>query len=115
MLLFADSAAAPVVERWLRRIPVGADQLIEAGGHGFGHEAVAEQGHAIADHNGAKARLYGSLDEDAIARNQLGVRGGEHKNGNVAVLHKQEFFIAREVGYRGLERDETLSADLDHN
>src|ERR1035441_1181342 len=84
-------------------VVLGTDQLIEGGGHGFGQVAVAEQGDIVADHDGAKAHLRRSPNQDAIAGKQLDRGGGEYKNGLVALLHEQEIVMARKVCNRSLK------------
>ena len=86
-------------------VVLGANQLVVAGGHGFGQGAMLKQGHAVADHDGVEAVPRRSPHQHAITGRQFGVQGNQHKNGRISILHKQRPRIPAEVGDGGFEDD----------
>ena len=88
------------------------DQIAEADGKRFGQGSVMENLHIMALDDEAKAIARRSFDQYAITGEQFGVRGDFHKSGEAVILHKEQMFVATEVGYCGFKIDRKNLAGL---
>jgi len=64
-----------------------------------------EQGYALGDHDRAKTLTRGSSHQDAIAGNQLDVRGRPYKDGIAAVLQEEQMINAARIANSRFKRD----------
>ena len=57
--------------------------------------------------------MHSSLDQDAVAGNEFGIRRGPHIDGLAVLLNVEIFALGFVIGYRGLEGDRLVLTGVD--